>query len=210
MPFNRLGQENSTIEGTGIGLVVTKRLVELMGGSIGAESTAGIGSKFWFELNFIPAHDRLPADNGQCALTEQVTSSGSKIRTVLYVEDDPANIKLIELIFARQPEIKLITATNGRTGVELALASRPNLILLDINLPDISGFEVMNILQSEPSTANIPVIAVSANAMPHDVEKGLRSDFFEYITKPVRVSELKNAVDKALAYSDTMMLQSPN
>jgi signal transduction histidine kinase len=209
-PFNRLGQESSTEEGTGIGLVVTKRLVELMGGLIGVESTVGKGSVFWFELDLISVPSFPLKENNSSALTKQNSSPVTRARTLLYVEDDPANMKLVEQIIARQPEINLLTAVNGKTGIEIARASRPNVILLDINLPDINGFAVMKILQSEPTTEHIPVIAVSANAMLPDIEKALKAGFFQYISKPIRVGELTNAIDIALEFSETMQINTPD
>ena len=203
-PFNRLGQESSTEEGTGIGLVVTKRLVELMGGLIGVESTVGKGSVFWFELDLISTPNLSLIEDKINPLPKLDASPVTRARKVLYVEDDSANMLLIEQIFARQPEITLLTAVNGKTGIEIALASLPNVILLDINLPDINGFAVMKILQSDRKTDRIPVIAVSANAMPLDVEKGLRAGFFRYITKPIRVNELMKTVNMALEFSETL------
>jgi len=196
-PFNRLGQESSTEEGTGIGLVVTKRLVELMGGTIGVDSSIGKGSVFWFELNSAAAP---PSSNieKEMALSEDTIFCENQKHTVLYVEDDPANMQLVEQIIARDSDIILLTAMNGKNGSDIARSSLPDLILLDINLQDINGFEVMNRLQSEPSTANIPVIAVSANAMPGDVKKGLEAGFFRYITKPIKINELVDAIDEAL------------
>jgi signal transduction histidine kinase len=209
-PFNRLGQESATEEGTGIGLVVTKRLVELMGGQIDVESTVGKGSVFWFELDLItpPA---LPLNEKNISILNKSNSLRvTRAHTVLYVEDDPANMLLVEQIIARQPEINLLTAVNGRTGIETARTSRPNIILLDINLPDLNGFEVMQILQSEPNTKHIPVIAVSANAMPLDIEKGIRAGFYRYITKPIRIGELMNAVNMALEFSESTLLIMPD
>ncbi len=209
-PFNRLGQEASEEEGTGIGLVVTKRLVELMGGLIGAESTIGKGSVFWFELDLIAA-PVLTLQNFNISLSTKPGLLGeTRFHTLLYVEDDSANMQLVEHIFARHPEIILLTAVNGIGGIEIARASLPNVILLDINLPDIDAFAVMKILKSDPTTEHIPVIAVSANAMPFDVEKGLRAGFFRYITKPIRVSELMNAVNNALEFSDTVQIDAPD
>jgi CheY-like chemotaxis protein len=119
-------------------------------------------------------------------------------------------MQLVAQIIARQPEIILLTAVTGKSGIEIARASRPDVILLDLNLPDINGFSIMKILQSEPDTQHIPVIAISANAMPHDVEKGMKAGFFRYFTKPIRVSELILAVDMALDFSETMPLKTPD
>jgi CheY-like chemotaxis protein len=132
------------------------------------------------------------------ALSEDTIFCENQKHTVLYVEDDPANMQLVEQIIARDSDIILLTAMNGKNGSDIARSSLPDLILLDINLQDINGFEVMNRLQSEPSTANIPVIAVSANAMPGDVKKGLEAGFFRYITKPIKINELVDAIDEAL------------
>jgi CheY-like chemotaxis protein len=173
--FNRLGQEAGGEEGTGIGLVVAKRLVELMGGLIGVESTVGVGSMFWFELTSI-AEPHLSMEGGDAAaLAQPPVPRGARLDTLLYVEDNPANLKLVEQIIARNPDINLLTAVNGNCGIEIAHASRPDVVLTDINLPDINGFEVLKILRSNPATAHIPVIALSANAMPLDIERGLKA-----------------------------------
>jgi CheY-like chemotaxis protein len=120
---------------------------------------------------------------------------------VLYVEDNPANLKLVEQIIARHPDISLLTAVNGNSGVEIAHASVPDVILMDINLPGINGFEALKILRADPTTAHIPVIALSANAMPRDIERGLKAGFFRYITKPIKVDEFMQALDVALEYA---------
>ena len=198
--FNRLGQEAGGEEGTGIGLVVAKRLVELMGGTIGVVSTLGGGSTFWFELLSV-AEPMVPA-NDEPTHTIPLTEGGVRRRRLLYVEDNPANLKLVEQIVARHPKLRLLTATNGDLGVELARATLPDLILMDINLPGISGFDAMRILKAGPTTAHIPVVAVSANAMPFDVERGLKAGFYRYITKPIRVSEFMEAVNIALEYAN--------
>ena len=197
--FNRLGQEAGGEEGTGIGLVVAKRLVELMGGTIGVESSVGVGSVFWFEL--IPDADPLLAiEESEAAAGAQahVPREARLHSSLLYVEDNPANMKLVEQIIARHPEISLLTAVNGNSGIEIARDKQPDVILMDINLPDINGFEVLKILRSEPATAHIPVIAVSANAMPLDIETGLKAGFFRYITKPIKVNEFMQALHVAL------------
>ena len=208
-PFNRLGQEAGGEEGTGIGLVVAKRLVELMGGVIGVESTVGVGSVFWFELargcraapcrwkQATQRHRRRPH-----------APRGARPHTLLYVEDNPANLKLVEQIIARHPDIRLLTAVNGTSGIEIARASQPDVILMDINLPGINGFEALKILRADPATAHIPVIALSANAMPRDIEKGLEAGFFRYLTKPIKVNEFMEALDVALEFAEETAAKS--
>ncbi|MFA6147899.1 MAG: PAS domain S-box protein [bacterium] len=199
--FNRLGQEAGGEEGTGIGLVVAKRLVELMGGVIGVESTVGTGSVFWFEFNSV-AEPHVPMEGGEAeAMAQPHVPRGALLHTLLYIEDKPANLKLVEQIIARHPDIRLLTAVNGKGGVEIARDSRPDVILMDINLPDINGFEALKILRSGPATAHIPVIAISANAMPLDIDRGLKAGFFRYLTKPIKVSEFMEAMDVALKYA---------
>ncbi|MBI5843160.1 MAG: PAS domain S-box protein [Deltaproteobacteria bacterium] len=196
--FNRLGQESGGEEGTGIGLVVAKRLVELMGGQIGVESTVGVGSVFWFELASVDEPNLSVEVDAAALLAHTHTPGGTRPYTLLYVEDNPANLKLVERIISRQPAIRLLTAVTGNSGIEIARASLPDVILMDINLPGIDGFEALEILRSDPSTAGIPVIAISANAMPSDIKKGLDAGFFQYITKPIKINELMDAMDLAL------------
>jgi CheY-like chemotaxis protein len=196
--FNRLGQETSAEEGTGIGLVVSRRLVELMGGGIGAESSVGVGSAFWIELLLTQA-PQVPAAVAEPAIVAHAGGLASaRLRTVLYVEDNPANLKLVEQLIARRSDIRLLTAVNGTLGVELARSAQPEVILMDINLPGMSGIEALKLLRDDPATAHIPVIAVSANAMPRDVEKGLEAGFFRYLTKPIKLEEFMGTVDAAL------------
>jgi len=200
-PFNRLGQEVSGEEGTGIGLVVAKRLVELMGGTIGVESTVGVGSTFWFELIAVVEPCLAPENGNITALPQTHAPRTAGQHTLLYVEDNPANMQLVEQVIARHPDIRLLTAVNGFGGIELALASVPEVILMDINLPDISGFEALKILRADPATAHIPIIAISANAMPINIEKGIKAGFFRYITKPIKVDEFMEALDVALEFA---------
>jgi len=196
-PFNRLGRETEGVEGTGIGLVMTKRLIELMGGVIGVESAVGSGSVFWIEMLSTLAPHVMRESEATRPEQPQVKSSASS-RTLLCVEDNPANLKLVEQLIARRPDMHLLTAVNGTLGIELARSARPKVILMDINLPDISGFEALTILRDDPITAHIPVIALSANAMPRDIEKGLKAGFLRYLTKPIKVNEFMDALDVAL------------
>jgi PAS domain S-box-containing protein len=201
-PFNRLGQENSAQEGTGIGLVVAKRLVELMGGAIGVESTVGKGSVFWFEL-IADEEPTLPdAKDIPGARTLPSVPNSAPLRSLLYVEDNPANLKLVEHLIARRPDLRLLTAIDGRQGIALARSAQPEMILMDINLPDISGIEALLLLAEDPATADIPVVALSANAMPHDIEKGLAAGFFRYLTKPLKVKEFMDALEETLEYTE--------
>jgi PAS domain S-box-containing protein len=196
--FNRLGQEAGGEEGTGIGLVVAKRLVEMMGGVIGVESTVGVESVFWFELDAVAEPRLVTEDSGVFPAVVLRPAHPAALKTLLYVEDNPANRKLVERIIGRHADLRLMTAATGRSGIEMARAHHPDLILMDINLPDISGFEALIGLRTSPVTAHIPVVAISANAMPLDVESGLKAGFFRYLTKPIKVREFMEAVDLAL------------
>ena len=202
-PFNRLGQEGGVEEGTGIGLVVSKRLVELMGGVLGVKSRVGVGSEFWVDLLATtaleaPESAALPlAENA--ASDSPDTATAAAVRTVLCVEDNPANLMLVERLLARRPDIRLISAVDGRRGIEMARQMQPDVILMDINLPGISGVTALRILRADASTAHIPVVALSANAMPRDIEKGLEAGFFRYLTKPIKLAEFMLALDLALA-----------
>ena len=201
-PFNRLGQETGAEEGTGIGLVVTKQLVELMGGTIGVESTVGVGSEFWVEL----IRDVTPQlSDGHTMPAELVPKfrGGAAQRTLLYVEDNPANLMLVEQIIEGHPHVRMLGASDGNRGIALARAHRPDVILMDINLPGISGYQVLKILREDPATARIPVLAISANAMPRDIEKGMEAGFFRYLTKPIKVNEFMEALDSALELAET-------
>ena len=164
-------------------------------------STIGSGSVFWFELNSADA-PQLAVDpavpTGNCPASVQ---AGVPLRTLLYVEDNPANLKLVEQLIARRPDMRLLVATDGDLGVRLARANQPEVILMDINLPGISGIEALKILREDPATAHIPVVALSANAMPRDIEKGLQAGFFRYLTKPIKVNEFMHTLDVALEFA---------
>jgi CheY-like chemotaxis protein len=202
-PFNRLGQGAGAVEGSGIGLVVCKRLIEMMGGVIGVESTVGEGSMFWVDLNLTAEQQRVTSAAELPAVAHGQFRAATQLFTLLYVEDNPANLLLVESLIARRPDIRLLSATDGNRGVEMARAYRPEVILMDINLPGISGIEALRILAADPATAHIPVIALSANAIPRDIKKGLETGFFRYLTKPLKVDEFMDTLDVALKFAKT-------
>ena len=200
-PFNRLGQEHSSEEGTGIGLVMSKLLVEMMGGHIGAESTVDVGSVFWFELRAATAPE-LEAESREplAAVRDRLPMRAAK-RTLLYVEDNSANLNLVEQLIARRPDLQLLSAMDGTLGIELARRNQPEVILMDINLPGMSGIQALRILAEDPLTRHIPVLAISANAMLGDIKKGMDAGFFRYLTKPINVNEFMQALDAALEWA---------
>ena len=184
--------------------MVTKQLVELMDGAIGVESSVGVGSVFWVEFNLANAPDMATESLAALGLSQQallVVPLESNQRTLLYVEDNPANLLLVEQLVARRSDLKLLTAIDGYLGIQLARTCLPDVILMDINLPGISGYGALKILHEDPVTAHIPVVALSANAVPRDIEKGIKAGFFRYLTKPIKVDEFMDALDVALHYA---------
>lgn len=206
-PFNRLGQEAGGVAGTGIGLVVTKQLVELMEGVIGVESAIGVGSVFWVELRASAAPDFKINKNQLTAYSHPQQQLGQQQSTLLYIEDNPANMKLVEQLIARRSDLRLLTAVNGTSGIELARSQQPDVILMDINLPGISGIDALKILREDPATAHILVIALSANAMLRDIELGMEVGFFRYLTKPIIVNEFMDTLDVALEFAKQSSLK---
>ncbi|MBC7436083.1 MAG: response regulator [Bdellovibrionales bacterium] len=208
-PFNRLGQEGTSEQGTGIGLVMTKRLIELMGGAIGVDSTAGEGSVFWIEMKLTAERSYLPGADGLAV--KKVTANGLRdnAQTLLYVEDNPANLMLVEDLVARRNDIRLLTARDGHAGIAMAHTHSPHVILMDINLPGISGIKALKLLAQDTATAHIPVIALSANAMPHDIARGLEAGFFRYLTKPIKINEFMTTLDEALALASAKATSRP-
>ena len=200
-PFNRLGQEAGTKEGTGIGLVVTKRLVELMGGEIGVTSTVGVGSVFWIDLKAAsPDSPVADADSKIARVPSPGLRNRTETPTILYVEDNPANLKLMEEFIELRGEFRLISAASGHLGLALARAHQPQMIFLDLNLPDLSGDEILAILRKDPRLAQIPIVAVTARAMPSDVARGLSAGYFRYVTKPVDFEDLAEAIESVSEY----------
>ena len=198
-PFNRLGQESGNTEGTGIGLVIAQRLVGLMSGQVGVESQLGVGSSFWIELPI--SQVSTDADQAATVRGDIQFDPPSTAHCVLCIDDNPINIKLIAHILVKRPGIHLLTAHTPGLGIQLAMSRKPDLILLDINMPGMDGYQVLEVLKSYANTRSIPVVAVTANAMPRDIEKGLAQGLDDYLTKPLDVSKFLETVDRFLAVS---------
>jgi CheY-like chemotaxis protein/two-component sensor histidine kinase len=197
-PFNRLGQETGVQEGSGIGLVVTKHLVELMGGSMGVTSTPGTGTMFWIELNSISRAATAVQAPHDVIESPHAHPHARPVRTILCVEDDPASLRLIEETLSSRSDLRVLSARNGQEGVAMARTHLPDVILMDNNMPVLSGSEAQAMLRGEPRTAEIPIIALTANAMPEAITGGLAAGYFGYLTKPVNLLELMKALDRAL------------
>ena len=196
-PFNRLDAENSGIEGTGIGLTITRRIVEMMDGLVDVESEIGIGSTFWIELPkaSIDSHEQnMGADSG----APETGCLDVAPRTVLCIEDNPSNIKLVSHFFAQRKHIRLLTARTPELGIEMALTRNPDLILLDINMPGMDGYQVLQVLQAEERLHAVAVVALTANAMKQDIERGRAAGFADYLTKPLSMSKFHETVDRLL------------
>jgi signal transduction histidine kinase/CheY-like chemotaxis protein len=188
-PFHRAGQETGPIEGTGIGLTITKRLAEMMGGAVGFRSEPGRGSDFWVDLPVAAAGDLGPWIAPEVAPAERAADGGRR-HTLLYVQDNPANVAFMESLVDTLEGVRLLAAPTAELGLELARAHRPDVIILDINLPGMSGYDALQRLRERPETAAIPVIALSASATERDVRRGQEAGFARYLTKPVKVDEL--------------------
>jgi PAS domain S-box-containing protein len=195
--FDRLGTEGGTIEGTGIGLVITKRIVEAMDGSIGFESTEGHGSTFWVEFPTSETVALSASTVAALASVPEAISQPTARPVVLYIEDNPMNLRLMQQIFKRK-DLELRDAHTAEIGIELARAEPPALILMDINLPGMDGYEALKVLKADARTALIPVVAISANAMMGDEERGLAAGFIAYFTKPLDIPSLYDALGKLI------------
>jgi CheY-like chemotaxis protein len=200
-PFNRLGRENDTAEGAGIGLVITQRLVGLMGGELHVTSQIDHGSTFSVDLSVAAGPAGEGADETAGATTGIAAQSDHY--TVLYVEDNPVNLKLVKQIFAPHRNIKLLPAHTGELGLDLARAHKPDLVVLDLNLPGMDGLQVLRQLRRDAGTRHIPAIALSANASVHDIERAMAVGFSEYITKPINVNKFIEAAYRHLGNSET-------
>jgi CheY-like chemotaxis protein len=202
VPFERLGAERTEIEGTGIGLALSRRLAEAMGGSIDVESVPGEGSAFWVELPLVEGpverYERLQGDATQA---DTSPTTNERRQTLLYIEDNLANLKLVQRVVAHRNDVDIIPAMQGRLGVDLAREHQPALILLDLHLPDIPGDQVLQQLRADPATAPIPVVVVSADATPGQQQRLVTAGASAYLTKPYEVQELLRIIDEALAKS---------
>lgn len=197
-PFQRLGAEKTNIEGTGIGLVICKRLVEALNGRIGFDSETGVGSRFWFELPLAQAGHRPTAETTAGHLSAPNDEKAVRGGCVLYVEDNPVNLIIMKHIFRMLPGVELLTADNAEEGLVILYDARPDIVLMDVNLPGISGLDALKMIKADPQTAAIPVIAVSAAAMPSDIESGLEAGFLAYLTKPFDVPSLLKQIRTTL------------
>ena len=198
-PFNRLGRDARDEEGTGLGLVVSKRLAEAMQARLGVASTPGRGSTFWLDIASCPARQPLQESARLSALARPAETVRLPDRkTLLYVEDNPLNLALVAGLIHFRPDLDLLSAGDGQTGLELARRHLPQLILMDSDLPDISGTQVMQLLRADARTAHIPVIALTAVAGPGDIRQGLAAGYYRYLTKPIDVQAFSEAINSAL------------
>jgi PAS domain S-box-containing protein len=195
-PFERSSAVDGLIEGTGIGLVLAKRLIEAMGGTIGVESSFGSGSLFWFELPKADQMEEMEASPD--APTAPLTVSSAREREVLYIEDNPANMRLVKKIISGLGGVRLLMAESAEEGLALLKTGRPHLILMDINLPGMDGFEALGRLRGNPETREIPVVAVTASAMPDQVKRIQKAGFDDYLTKPINLQRFVAVVDALL------------
>ena len=197
-PFQRAGQETGPIEGTGIGLVITKRLAELMGGRVGFRSTPGTGSEFWVEL---PTHTSA-ADSPTISISKESAAPRfveQRGRVLVYIEDNPANVTFMRDVLSDFDGLELVAAPTAEMGIEIARARVPDAIIMDINLPGMSGLEALQVLRGDEATKGIPVIALTAAASERDRQRGLQAGFFRYLTKPVKLDELIAGLEALLA-----------
>ena len=196
-PFQRAGQEAGPIEGTGIGLTISKRLAELMKGSVGFASKAGSGSEFWIELPVDVAAEVTPAPRVHEAVRDIPLASGER-HLVVYVEDNPSNIAFMKDLFGDLSHLELVTAPTAEIGLALIRARQPRIVIMDVNLPGMSGIDAVAHLKASPETSHIPVIGLSAAALLRDTSRAKDSGFYRYLTKPVKVAELMATIDELL------------
>jgi CheY-like chemotaxis protein/two-component sensor histidine kinase len=197
-PFDRLGADDTTVEGTGLGLALTKLLVEAMGGTIAVESEPSVGTTFTVGLPVAAPPDAEPGAPDRATAAVATNGATPEPETVLYVEDNKSNLRLVERILAKRPQVKLLAAMDGPLGVELARQHEPSLILLDLHLPGMDGEEVLKRLKADDRTAAIPVVVVSADATNSRVERLLAGGADAFLTKPIQVTRFMSIVDSTL------------
>ena len=201
-PFERLGAERTEVEGTGIGLALSRRLAEAMGGTLDLDSTPGVGSTFWVELPLAEDPEarleRLAAEAGTPDATSPSRSVGDRIHQIVYIEDNVANVRLIERILERRGDVELLATMQGRLGIDLAREHHPSAVMLDLHLPDMDGDTVLHLLRADPATADIPVLVLSADATPNQVRRLLAAGADAYLTKPLDINELLDVLDGLL------------
>lgn len=204
LPFNRFNAENSSIEGTGIGLTIARRIVEMMGGALDVVSEPGRGSTFWIELPLetLPRSDQ-DNENTKGISTTSAQGNDARHHLVLYIEDNPSNLKLVTQIMGRHKHINLLTSHTPELGIELALARRPDVILLDINMPGMDGYQVLQVFKAEQSLKDIPIVAITAKAMSRDIARGMAAGFTDYLTKPLDIERFHAVLDQLLGAAES-------
>jgi CheY-like chemotaxis protein/anti-sigma regulatory factor (Ser/Thr protein kinase) len=195
LPFDRLGADSSDVQGTGLGLPLSRGLVETMGGTLSVESVDGEGSTFYFDLPVVDG----PEEGVEEALTGASTGNGSAtVWSLLYIEDNLSNLRLIERVLELRPNVRLLSAMQGKLGLDLAQQHLPDMILLDLHLPDLQGEEVLARLRSDPATRDIPFVIITADATPGQVQRLIASGAAAYLTKPLDISEFLDLIDELL------------
>lgn len=202
-PFHRAGQETGSIEGTGIGLAISKRLAEIMGGHVGFKSEQNVGSAFWIELMTHRVRDsEPPASRVSQAVGSSLSEAGERF-SIIYIEDNPSNVAFMTDMLGDYERVALVTAPSAEIGIELVRARQPDVVIMDINLPGMSGFDAIKRLREWPQTRDIPVIALSAAAMVRDAARIEEAGFYRYLTKPVNVDELSAVLEELLGQRTT-------
>ena len=197
-PFNRLGAENGSVEGSGVGLALVKNLVEMMGGRIGFESEEGVGSKFWVDM-IVAENSGVAAHAGPKTKSVSGALSSSCHGKILYVEDNENNRLLFRNIISTFKNVEIIEAETGALGLEMAIRERPDIVFLNINLPGLNGYDVLKAMRENDELRSMPIVALTANAMAGDADRGLEMGFYKYLTKPIRIDQILETVLECLS-----------